>query len=245
MRILSVDLAYKRWSDIGVAVLGYDQKYIKCRFIDLCDNVPDPPTADKVAANLCNLSDKYNCKILLLDGPQAWKHPENGHEHARDCERILNTPAKTGLPGSVKPRNYLRFVCFSIDVFNYLGQDGFRRLRYKDLEKINKVSIALESFPLAAWRSLGVTPLPAKSKCNESHIRSRVDSLLKIFPIEFNESPNHDQLQAVVAGLAGIAIRAGISDGFEAVGQPPVSLSGIWQEGYIVNPKNWETGKHI
>ena len=75
-----------------------------------------------------------------------------------DCERKLNTPAKTGLPGSVLPKNYKPFVCFSIDVFNYLAQLGFTRLG-----KIESGSsmLAVESFPLSARKSLGLRPLKA------------------------------------------------------------------------------------
>ena len=53
---------------------------------------------------------------MLLDGLQGWKNPANGLKHSRLCERILNTPAKTGILGRVKPVNYTKFVEFSIAV---------------------------------------------------------------------------------------------------------------------------------
>jgi hypothetical protein len=48
----------------------------------------------RFVAQLANLN---GCQIIMIDGPQAWKHPHNGHAYQRDCERKLNTPAKIGL----------------------------------------------------------------------------------------------------------------------------------------------------
>jgi hypothetical protein len=43
-----------------------------------------------------NLADDLGAAALLIDGPEAWKDPDNGLQHSRVCERELNTPAKTG-----------------------------------------------------------------------------------------------------------------------------------------------------
>jgi len=52
-----------------------------------------------------------------------------------------------------------------------------------------------------------------------------------------NDEPTHDQLQALVAGLAGVGyLRAG-PDGVHIAGIPPKKVDGVLREGYIVNPK--------
>jgi hypothetical protein len=48
--------------------------------------------------------------------------------------------------------------------------------------------------------------------------------------------PTHDQLQAVVAGLAGLAVAGSAHNRYEAVGAKPFSLGAAWREGYIVSP---------
>ena len=47
--------------------------------------------------------------------------------------------------------------------------------------------------------------------------------------------PNHDELQAVVSGLAGVYLERGDWSRCEVVGEPPFELDGSWREGVIVN----------
>ena len=105
--VVSVDLAYKNYNDLGIALLGRELgniqiNFVKARKLGLTGD-PDAKTLAKALLNLCHLN---NAQVILIDGPQAWKDPANGFEHSRVCEKILNTPAKTGLPGLVKPKNY-------------------------------------------------------------------------------------------------------------------------------------------
>jgi hypothetical protein len=235
MSVLSVDLAYKSYKDIGTVVLDLiNSKEVLCNKLSL--KLSGRPNPNELAQELADLAYRYNCNIIMIDGPQAWKHPNNEHEYQRDCERKLNTPAKTGLPGSVLPKNYRPFVCFSIDVFNYLCQLGFPRL-----ENINHGSLrlAVESFPLSAWKALGLKNLKAKAKCKENDISAAAFSLTDSFPLRLPNVLTHDELQATVSGLGGLAIDR-LNNGFELVGQPPVSLDGIWREGFIVNPRQWD-----
>src|SRR5437667_1659204 len=113
MSIVSVDLAYKNWRDIGIAVLRSHIDHIDVEFIRHEPGVPSPLS---VANFLDGLARAKSSRILLLDGPQGWKQPSSDLPHSRRCERALNTPAKTGLRGVVKPANYLAFVRFSIAV---------------------------------------------------------------------------------------------------------------------------------
>ena len=50
-----------------------------------------------VAVKVAKLANLNGCQIIMIDDPQAWKHPHNGHGYQRDRERKLNTPAKIGL----------------------------------------------------------------------------------------------------------------------------------------------------
>ena len=62
---------------------------------------PGPVDANILAGRLNHLCGIHNIRVIVLDGPQAWKSRHNGFEHARTSERQLNTAAKTGLPGMV------------------------------------------------------------------------------------------------------------------------------------------------
>ena len=239
MPILSVDLAYKSYRGIGIVLLQQMQTgEIECKKVPL--EATGDPKPSNVADKLAELSNLNRCKIIMIDGPQAWKHPDNGHAYQRECEHKLNTPAKTGLPGEVLPKNYRPFVCFAIDVFNYLGQLGFMRLEEGNFRRSK---VAVEAFPLSAWRSLGFKPLKAKAKCRETDILAATALLTSSFPLHISEALSHDELQATVSGLGGLALDISTGDGFELVGLPPVSLEGIWREGFIVNPKPWEYWK--
>jgi hypothetical protein len=71
-------------------------------------------------------------RLIMLDGPQAWKSKSNGCAHARVSERQLNTAAKTGLPGMVKPGTYRPFAEFCLDVYEALCRRGWRRMDTDD-----------------------------------------------------------------------------------------------------------------
>jgi len=237
--ILSVDLAYKSYRDIGIVLLQQMKTgEVECKKVSLeATGEPEPSNvADKVA----ELASLNGCRLIMIDGPQAWKHPDNGHPYQRDCERKLNTPAKTGLPGEVLPTNYLPFVCFAIDVFNYLGQLGFPRLQDQNF---GSSKVAVEAFPLSAWKSLGIKSLKAKAKCRDADILAATALLTESFPLHISDALSHDELQAAVSGLGGLALEISMDDGFELVGIPPVSFEGIWREGFIINPKPWEYWK--
>jgi hypothetical protein len=156
--------------------------------------------------------------------------------HSRVCERLLNAPAKTGLPGCVKPANYTKFVEFAIQVFDAFEVRGWKRFNPDTWHPGDPVVV--ESFPLAAWRSLRLPSLPAKHRARDKDICSHLEHLVGAGLIASNgQMPTHDQLQALVAGLAGLGIEARAEHRFEAVGAPPFTLDGAWREGYIVNPR--------
>jgi muconolactone delta-isomerase len=97
--------------------------------------------------------------------------------------------------------------------------------------------LVLESFPMAAWKALTINPLPSKKRATEEDLRDRLEKLEGIFPLSLFGNPSHDELQAIVAGLGGIAFKNNDIQKFEIVGEPPRMVEGILREGFIVNPK--------
>ena len=235
MTVLSVDLAHKSYSDVGAVVLDQGQGGIHCELLPVSLNgTPSPAT---LADHLDGFCRQRAIRLLLLDGPQGWKSKDNGLKHSRLCERELNTPAKTGDPTSVKPANYGAFVRFSIALYDALETRGWERLSKFGVALGPACRVLIESFPLSAWRSLGIAPLPAKRKARFEHLRNRLDALKELFPLRLSAAPTHDQLQALVSGLAGLAVGRDEWDACAVAGVPPVVEEQYWREGFIVNPK--------
>ena len=276
MAVLSIDLAYRRWSDLGIVVLDrlaaqptlspvevgiglplqtiYTQvktppePCISCEILTWnqtgLEATPDPDAkfgsskvdAEILAGRLNHLCGTRNIRVILLDGPQAWKSRHNGLEHARVSERQLNTAAKTGLPGMVKPLSYRPFAEFCLDVYDALCRRGWRRLDTREQPGSPPERVLIESYPHAAWKSLGIKPLPSKRRAKISDLAEAFGALRAIVPIAVNRPPNHDQLQAIVAGLAGLSLDERNAAGARIVGAPPRREDGHWREGYIVLP---------
>lgn len=255
--ILSVDLAYRRWSDLGIVVLDRlappSQAHpgthrdsvattVSCEMIRWenpeIDSVLYPGRIDPevLAGRLNHLCNVRGIRVVMLDGPQAWKSRDNGHLHARISERQLNTACKTGLPGVVKPATYRGFAEFSLDVYDALCRRGWRRLDTSEQPRARYDRILVESYPCAAWRSLGLKPLPSKRRARVSDLATAMAALRTIMPLTVDSPPNHDQLQAIVGGLPGLALADSNYDGAHIVGAPPRREDGHWREGFIVLP---------
>jgi hypothetical protein len=238
MAVVSVDLAYRHYHDIGIAILRSEQDTIRCKFIQPgqlgLSGTPAPEVLVEALTKICSANAS---RLILIDGPQAWKDPHNGIENSRLCERALNTPAKTGLPGHVKPANYGPFVTFSVALFDQLAHRGWTRLDNRALLDVRPYHLALESFPSSAWSALGIPRLPAKAKASASDIKDRVLELKRRFPLQLASEPNHDELQALVAGLAGIGLELEDMGRYTVVGANPRLVEGICREGFIINPR--------
>jgi hypothetical protein len=78
-------------------------------------------------------------------------------------------------------------------------------------------------------------PLPSKRRCKTERLVSAVAELKELFPLRLSQAPNHDQLQALVAGMAGLAIERGRWDLCEIAGNAPTVEDGVWREGFIVS----------
>ncbi len=237
--IISVDLAYRNYTDVGIALLSPKNKDIAVELVkpDQYELIGEP-SATELAKCLTRLCSERKSQILILDGPQAWKDPDNGLEHCRCCERQLNTQAKTGIPYCVKPRNYTPFVSFSIAVFNELQRNGIRILHGLNDYPVNNEVLALESYPFAAWKALTIKPLPAKSKATTLDISDRLKILKCMYSLNISGLPTHDELQAIVMGIAGISFLRRNTAEYILVGNPPIGIDGITREGFIIVPTN-------
>jgi len=276
MTVLSVDLATRRWSDLGIVVLGRTPSHqaanpaeaalgapqlsdptsrnsgrgggpIHCEILSWAD--AGPVDANKLAGRLNHLCGVRGIRVMMLDGPQAWKSRHNGLEHARVSERHLNTAAKTGLPGMVKPATYRAFAEFCLDVYDALCRRGWRRLATREQPGSAAERVLVESYPFAAWKSLGLKPLAAKRRTRVSDLAERFGALRTLIPLTVNRPPNHDQLQAIVGGLPGLALEEHNPTEARIVGSPPRREEGQWREGFIVLPvapieTSWLNGMH-
>ena len=235
MAVLSIDLASRRWSDLGIVVLEREAAgLVNCEIIPWND--AGPVEAEVLAGRLNHLCGVRGIRVLMLDGPQAWKSSSNGLEHSRVSERQLNTAAKTGLPGMVKPATYRHFAEFCLDVYDALGRRGWRRLDTREQPGATQERVLVESYPFAAWKSLGLKPLPAKRRAKVSDLAEAYGALRALIPFTTNRPPNHDQLQAIVGGLPGLALEERNTAGARIVGNPPRREEGHWREGFIVLP---------
>jgi hypothetical protein len=248
MAVLSVDLACRRWSDVGMVLLrranhgtprpGAPPAPIECQILSstadgLDENLIEP---EVLAGRLNHLCVQHEVRVLVLDGPQAWKSSQNGLEHARLSERILNTVTKTGLPGMTKPYAFRTYAEFCLDVYDALCRRGWRRLSTSERALDPKQRILVESSPHAAWKSLGISPLPAKRRAHVSDLARAFAALNRMMPILTNRAPNHDQLQAIIGGLSGLALEERNNAALRIVGAPPRREDGHWREGFIVLP---------
>jgi hypothetical protein len=242
MPSLSVDLAFKDYRDIGVVTLAKRDGRIKASAVPLTTRaLHGQPSAGGLADALVTLANEISAAWIFIDGPQGWKAPDNGCEHSRCCERELATQGKTGLPGVTKPGDYVAFITFAIELFDALANRGWPRLTTPAVPPSQR-RCAIESFPTSAWRSLGLVPLPGKAATAPEMVLARLQSLRAVFPLDVENDLSHDELQALVAGLAGVALDDGNAAGLAIAGIPPVRLEGTWREGFIVNPTRKAAG---
>jgi len=238
LRVLSVHLALKSYDDFGCCLLtsgngtGAAAEFPNPAGIGL-KGVPHAEHCADVLAAYCEGS---GANVLLLDGPQGWKDPSTRSEDCRICERLLNTTGKVGLPGRAQPATFLPFAQFCIDLFTALARRGGVRPDFEPFTAPTRGFLLLETFPTAAWVALGLEPLKPREKVKIDDPAQACRNLQVQVPVTFRHAVNHAEAQALVAGLAGIAVAAGNHRGYEAVGAPLFQMDGVPREGYIVNP---------
>ena len=231
--ILSVDLASRRYADIGIALM---HGHPSASHVTLVDPARDlalqgAPNVSLFADALLQLAREQHVRVMLIDGPQAWRANESPFVHSRQCERETRCPGKTGLPGVVLPRTWTSMATFSIALFDRLHDAGWPRLT----RAWNGEPATIESFPTHAWRSLGHTALPGKSRKPDL---APWQAMLRNSGVQsFLGHASHDELQAVVAGLAGVQLCAGGLSACDVRGSEPRCEDGVWREGFILSPR--------
>lgn len=207
---------------------------IRCELVrGLGAEIGRVPAANALAEWLAALAERAGARLVLIDGPQAWKDPANGLPCQRVCERALATQAKTGPPGVVKPGTQRRFTLLSIALFDALAARGFARF---DPARAHEAA-AVEVFPTASWRALGTRALPGKSARRADELSRCAAFLENEHRARFSTAPSHDELQAAVAGLAGLALEGHARLRWRAHGVAPYEADGSWREGVIVVPE--------
>jgi hypothetical protein len=234
--VLSVDIAHRRYIDNGIAFLAQGSEQVQLVKTDDL-GLRDPPNPVDFAAALDSFCDRRGVSVLLLDGPQGWREPKSQIEHMRLCERVLNTPGKTGTVGTAKPRTYLPYIRFSIELFQHLRTSYGWELLTSDWNARPWKRWLVESFPTSAWKTLGLKKLPAKAKSTRNHLVARRDDLNKTTGLKLPKILTHDELQAAVVLPVGAAIVKGEEERVILSGVDPyLTKKGAVLEGLIANP---------
>ena len=234
--VLSLDLASRRYADIGFACLIHDSNqptFPKAKDLGL----KGKPLVFDMAYHLDRFCRYHGIRVILIDGPQGWKSPQTGIANMRLCERVLNTPAKTGVIGEVKPTTFLRYIAFSINLFHLLRVTYGWNLLTSEWHKFPKRYWLAESFPTAAWQMFGLEKLPSKSKTSAQQLAQWRKDLSRMTGLKLPTKINHDELQAAVVLPAGRAIAERDRDRIVMVGMDPrFTREDDVLEGWIVCP---------
>lgn len=232
---LSIDIASRRYRDFGFALLVEGDP--KPRFLKARDlGLKDPPEPERLAAVLEDFAQLENITNLLLDGSQGWRHPDSPIEHMRLAERVLNTPGKTGIPGEAKPGNYLKYIQFSIDLFQHLRLDHGWSLLRQDWAQGPRKRWAVEAFPSNSWSLLGLDRLPGKARAGKK-LESWCEDLARVTGYDLPKDLNHDELQAAVVLPLGHALNQKREDLMILAGVDPIIQNDTVYEGLIACPR--------
>ena len=80
MAVLSVDLAYRSYADVGAVVLEGGYGFTECELLRL--PLTSAPSPDALANYLDEVCVRKGIHLLLLDGLQGWKAKDNGLAHS-------------------------------------------------------------------------------------------------------------------------------------------------------------------
>lgn len=235
---MSVDLAYVDYRDIGVALVTYEGDGRGDALSARAFDVPliGRPSVQALASWLREMVEAHDVRCVCIDGPLGWRSPDTDSPHCRLSERAVRAPGKTGLPpDGVKPRTYLGFTTFSIALFEALLGAADWALPGAP-QATPQARVVTESFPTAGWRALGLSPLMAKGRASVADVQEAGARLQARTGITLEQVRTHDQLQAVMGGIAGAWWAAGLTDRVQLAGAPPFRLDGSWREGYIMVP---------
>jgi hypothetical protein len=237
--VLSIDLALTSYRDVGIALVRSDADgTIHARAAEL--PLDGRPTVAALVAWIEATCRTESIACIAIDGPSAWRasgaQSTSTSPHARAAEAALHTPGKTGLPpNGVKPSTYLGFTQLSVDLFATLASRGWT---FPHELGVVPPRLLVETFPTAAWRGLRVAPLPGKAKARRDAgtVPRWLEGLAQRVPLHAAGVATHDQLQAVVGGIAPAWWMAGLASRVALRGAPAFLSESRWYEGFIIVP---------
>lgn len=232
MAVVSIDLASRRYRDIGIAILKGSVKSVEVELVRPEEHGLSGTPEIKPLVRFCaELAARAGANLIFIDGPQGWRDSRSPIDYMRLCERCTRTPGKTDVPDIVRPASWTRMARFSVALFDRLDEEGWLRFSLQS----PKDRFAVESFPTHAWRSLGCAPLPGKDRGPEN-LEIWSQKLSDLFGTTWRRSPTHDEIQAVVAGVGGLMLQEFGPSGCRIHGREPFRESGTWREGFILSP---------
>ena len=197
-----------------------------------------PVTADALADAIHACAVREGVAAVALDGPHAWRDPARGADGpgvGRRAEFAVRAQCKTGVYPRTFPGTQQAWTRLSVAVFDaLLAREGVRMATPEDAHASAGAGVSragaeasradagartvhahagyllLESFPTAIWRASGLAPLPAKSR--RPDVRAYYERLADAFALPAAEVTSHDDLQALVAALAGVGVTGGPVD---------------------------------
>ena len=229
-RVLGLDLALRRYQDIGTAVLSFNRGgrsiMVETGIIDWPDGLP---CVQSLARCLADFIELHGIHLLAIDATLAWREPVDDASPGshplrpgvgRWAEKRLNCQSKTGPLGVSYPGTQMRWTQMGIELGQQLIQSGVAVLvnntTVGDLPVLSRGRCYLiESYPTATWRAAGLSALPGKTKFQQrsESLTLWFTQLANRFNLRSRQTPNspatHDDLQAVVAGLPGVGLLNG------------------------------------
>ena len=236
--VLGVDLASARWTFNGSALLQFHaESRAFTRVVPGAITWPgaDTPLTPQALAKVIHaFALREHVRALALDGPHAWRNPLTAaHEPGvgRRCEYACRTQGKTGVYPKTYPGNQFAWIDFCVQVFDaLLAQPGVRMADVPvvglpptgdatagphagdvgdvgDARAVGDGYVVLECFPTSIWRASALPPLPAKRK--KPDVQAHCDRLAAAYALPPVPVTNHDDLQAIVAALAGVGALGG------------------------------------
>ena len=178
---------------------------------------PGSPLTPVVVARVVDTFARGNAvDAVSIDGPQGWRDPDAPADRpgaGRACEYAARAQGKTGTRGVAYPMPYLGWIAFSIGVFAEL-------LRLPGVELVNEPAVRLkrrtrgywllECLPTSTWRTSGLKPLPGKRNTPPEDVEAFAWWLAAAYQLPAGAlTRNHDDLQALVATLPGVALLGG------------------------------------
>lgn len=209
--VLGVDVASSSWKANGSALIDFDEAGFRRVVPGVIAWPSGPLTPARLADAIDGAARVHSVRAVALDGPHAWRSPDRRAEEpgvGRRCEYECRTQGKTGVYPMTYPRNQRPWIELSIGVFDaLLARPGVVLADAETTIRNDAGYVVLECFPTSTWRTSGLPPLPAKGKRPALPPFSR--ALAAAYGLPEFVAASHDDLQAVVAALAAVAVAGG------------------------------------